>query len=213
MSALVGEIELRPESGFELSLRGYHRAQVDRYVATLQMRLTTLETELSSSRYREEQLTGRVDRLTGELEKCTCSEDQSTSRMLGGRIEQILRLAEEEAGEVRHQAQLLLERARGEADAIIAEARKHAEDAMRDFQSLLAQRRSEEARAEAARRMQWEARRQKQREEAEEILSSTRALTADGLTLTRRLLDVLAGQHATLTEELQSVEKTMANLS
>ena len=213
MSALVGEIELRPESGFELSLRGYHRAQVDRYVATLQMRLTTLETELASSRYREEQLTGRVDRLAGELQQCTCSEDQSTSRMLGGRIEQILRLAEEEAAEVRRQAQVLLERAQDEAEAIIAEARRNAEDAMRDFQSLLAQRRSEEARAEAARRMQWEARRQKQREEAELILESTRALTADGLTLSRRLLDVLASQHATLTEEVQAVEKTLANLS
>ncbi len=213
MSALVGEIELRPESGFELSLRGYHRAQVDRYVATLQMRLTTLETELASSRYREEQLTGRVDRLNGELQNCTCSEDQSTSRMLGGRIEQILRLAEEEAAELRRQSQLALERARDEADAIVAEARKHAEEAMRDFQSALAQRRSEEARAEAARRMQWEARRQRQREEAEEVLASTRALTADGLTLSRRLLDVLASQHATLTEEVQVVEKTLANLS
>jgi hypothetical protein len=213
MSALVGEIELRPESGFELSLRGYHRAQVDRYVATLQMRLTTLEAELSSSRYREEQLTGRVDRLIGELQQCTCSEDQSTSRMLGGRIEQILRLAEEEAAEVRKQAQVALEQAHDEAGAIVAEARRNAEDAMRDFQSLLAQRRSEEARAEAARRMQWEARRAKQREEAEEVLTSTRALTADGLTLTRRLLDVLSSQHATLTEEVQAVEKTLANLS
>src|SRR5262245_57664867 len=70
MSALVGEIELRPENGFELSLRGYHRAQVDRYVATLQMRLTTLETELASSRYREQQLAGRVERLATELEEC-----------------------------------------------------------------------------------------------------------------------------------------------
>jgi len=177
------------------------------------MRLTTLETELASSRYREEQLTGRVDRLTVELQKCTCSEDQSTSRMLGGRIEQILRLAEEEAAEVRKQAQVALEQAHDEAGAIVAEARRNAEDAMRDFQSLLAQRRSEEARAEAARRMQWEARRAKQREEAEEVLTSTRALTADGLTLTRRLLDVLSSQHATLTEEVQAVEKTLANLS
>jgi len=182
-------------------------------VATLQMRLTTLEAELSSSRYREEQLTGRVDRLIGELQQCTCSEDQSTSRMLGGRIEQILRLAEEEAAEVRKQAQVALEQAHDEAGAIVAEARRNAEDAMRDFQSLLAQRRSEEARAEAARRMQWEARRAKQREEAEEVLTSTRALTADGLTLTRRLLDVLSSQHATLTEEVQAVEKTLANLS
>jgi hypothetical protein len=213
MSALVGEIELRPESGFELSLRGYHRAQVDRYLATLQMRLTTLEAELASSRYREEQLTGRVDRLSGELQNCTCAEDPSTSRMLGGRIEQILRLAEEEAAEVREQGQLALQRARDEADAIIAEARGHAEEAMRDFQGILAQRRSEEARAEAARRMQWEARRQRQREEAEEVLASMRALTTEGLTLTRRLLDVLAGQHATLTEEVQAVEKTLANMS
>src|SRR4051812_4841911 len=45
MSAVVGEIELRADSGFELSLRGYHRVQVDRYIATVQMRLTTAETE------------------------------------------------------------------------------------------------------------------------------------------------------------------------
>jgi hypothetical protein len=213
MSALVGEIELRPESGFELSLRGYHRAQVDRYLATLQMRLTTAETELASSRYREQQLTGRIDRLGAELQKCTCAEDESTARMVGGRIQRMIQLAEEESTELRQQAEHDLQQARGQADAVIAEARLHAEEAMRDFQNVLAQRRSEEARAEAGRRMQWDARRQRQREEAEEVLANTRALSADGLALTRRLLDALAEQHATLCDEVQIAEKTLANLS
>src|SRR5258705_11508153 len=95
MSALVGEIELRPENGFELSLRGYHRAQVDRYIATMQMRLTTLETELASARYREQQLAGRVERLNTELRKCTCGDE--SSKAIGGRIQRMIELAEEEA--------------------------------------------------------------------------------------------------------------------
>jgi hypothetical protein len=209
MSALVGEIELRPDNGFELSLRGYHRAQVDRYVATLQMRLTTLETELASSRYREQQLAGRVDRLATELEEC----GQNGSRMIGSRIQKIIELAEEESQALREQAKGALDEAQADAEQLLADARRQAEEAMRDFQNALAQRRSEEARAEAARRMQWEARRQQQREAAEEVLTNARAVSADGLTLTRRLLDALAGQHATLAEEVRSVEKALANLS
>jgi len=209
MSALVGEIELRPDNGFELSLRGYHRAQVDRYVATLQMRLTTLETELASSRYREQQLAGRVDRLATELEEC----GQNGSRMIGSRIQKIIELAEEESQALRHQAKSILDQAQTDGEEVLADARRQAEEAMRDFQNALAQRRSEEARAEAARRMQWEARRQQQREATEEVLANARAVSADGLTLTRRLLDALAGQHATLAEEVRSVEKALANLS
>src|SRR5258705_3797886 len=148
MSALVGEIELRPENGFELSLGGYHRAQVDRYIATLQMRLTTLETELASARYREQQLAGRVERLNTELKQCTCGDDKS--KVVGGRIQRMIELAEEEAGALRAQAEQDLEKARTAGEAMLAEARKHAEDAMRDFQTVLAERRSEGARAEAA---------------------------------------------------------------
>jgi hypothetical protein len=211
MSTVVGEIELRPENGFELSLRGYHRAQVDRYIATLQMRLTTAETELASGRYREQQLAGRVERLNTELKQCTCADD--SSKVVGGRIQRMIELAEEEAGALRSQAQQDLERARAAGEAMLADARKHAEDAMRDFQTALSQRRAEEARAEAARRAQWDARRQRQREAAENLLATTRAVGSDSVQVTRRLLDALTAEHAKLLAEVEMAEKEMANLS
>ncbi|MEV0136592.1 hypothetical protein AB0H83_50230 [Dactylosporangium sp. NPDC050688] len=210
MSALVGEIELRGENGFELSLRGYHRAQVDRYIATLQMRLTTVETELASARYREQQLAGRVERLNTELRQCTCHDE--SSKVVGGRIHQMIELAEQEADALRRQAAEQLESARTAAEAMLADARKHAEDAIRDFQTALTQRRSEEARAEQARRMQWDARRQRQREAAENLLATTRSIGTDSLQTTKKLLDALSEQHAKLTAEVETAEKEMANL-
>ncbi|MEV4515836.1 hypothetical protein AB0K00_43635 [Dactylosporangium sp. NPDC049525] len=190
MSALVGEIELRGENGFELSLRGYHRAQVDRYVATLQMRLTTVETELASARYREQQLAGKVERLNTELRQCTCGDE--SSKAVGGRIQQMIELAEQEADALRKQAAEELDGARIAAEAMLADARKHAEDAIRDFQTALAQRRSEEARAEQSRRVQWDTRRQRQREAAENLLATTRSIGTEGLQTARRLLDALS---------------------
>jgi hypothetical protein len=211
MSALAGEIELRPENGFELSLRGYHRAQVDRYIATLQMRLTTLETELASVRYREQQLAGRVERLNTERRRCTCGDE--SSKVVGARIQQMIELAEEEAGALRAEAEQDLEKARAAGETMLADARKHAEDAMRDFQTALSQRRNEEARAEAARRAQWDARRQRQREAAENLLATTRSVGNDSLQVTRRLLDALTEEHAKLTAEVEMAEKELSNLS
>lgn len=211
MSALVGEIELRGENGFELSLRGYHRAQVDRYIATLQMRLTTVETELASARYREQQLAGRVERLNTELRQCTCHDE--SSKVVGGRIHQMIELAEQEADALRRQAAEQLDSARTAAEAMLADARKHAEDAIRDFQTALTQRRSEEARAEQSRRMQWDARRQRQREAAENLLATTRSIGTESLQTTKKLLDALSEQHAKLTAEVETAEKEMANLS
>jgi cell division septum initiation protein DivIVA len=210
MSALVGEIELRGENGFELSLRGYHRAQVDRYIATVQMRLTTVETELASARYREQQLAGKVERLNTELRQCTCGEE--SSKAVGGRIHQMIDLAEQEAADLRRQAAEELEAARAAGEAMLADARKHAEDAIRDFQTALAQRRSEEARAEQARRLQWDTRRQRQREAAENLLATTRSIGADSLQTTKRLLAALAEQHEKLTAEVETAEKEMADL-
>ena len=211
MSALVGEIELRGENGFELSLRGYHRAQVDRYVATLQMRLTTVETELASARYREQQLAGRVERLNTELRQCTCGDE--SSKVVGGRIQRMIELAEQEADALRQQAAEQLESAQTTGEAMLADARKHAEDAIRDFQSALILRRSEEARAEQARRMQWDARRQRQREAAENLLATTRSIGAESLQTTKKLLDAMSEQHAKLTVEVETAEKEMTNLS
>ncbi|WP_433056281.1 hypothetical protein [Dactylosporangium sp. CS-033363] len=211
MSAVVGEIELSPANGFELSLRGYHRAQVDRYIATLQMRLTTAETELAAARYREQQLGGRVERLGAELEQCRCADE--SSKMVGSRIQRIIELAEEEAGALRAQAQEDLESARAAGEVMLADARQHTEDVMRDFQTALSERRAEEARVEANRRAQWDARRQRQREAAENLLATTRSVGTDTVEVTRRLLDSLIAEHSKLLAEVETAEKEMVNLS
>jgi len=174
------------------------------------MRLTTVETELASARYREQQLAGRVERLNTELRQCTCGDE--SSKAVGGRIQQMIELAEQEADALRKQAADELDGARIAAEAMLADARKHAEDAIRDFQTALAQRRSEEARAEQSRRAQWDTRRQRQREAAENLLASTRSIGTESLQSSRRLLDALSEQHARLTAEVEAAEKEMANL-
>ena len=96
---------------------------------------------------------------------------------------------------------------------MLADARKHAEDAIRDFQSALAQRRSEEARAEQSRRVQWDTRRQRQREAAENLLATTRSSAPKACRPPGRLLDALSEQHTKLTAEVETAEKEMADLS
>jgi hypothetical protein len=56
-------------------------------------------------------------------------------------------------------------------------------------------------------------RRQRQREAAEDALANSRALSAEGLAIARRMLDALAVQHATLSEQVLGSDKELANLS
>jgi hypothetical protein len=70
----------------------------------------------------------------------------------------------------------------------------------------------EEARAEAARRMQWDQRAERQQLTAKEMLESARRLGNDAVLLVRRMAEHAAGQHGALLDEVRRVERAIAEL-
>lgn len=123
---------------FEDALFGYDRSQVDAYVtaavtrqhqlAAEVQRLSTVERELIAAR-------AEIARLTDEL---SAAEPHAT---IGPRLQRILRLAHEEAREVRVQAAEELRRARLDAQLTRASATRAAQEARRDFELALHERR------------------------------------------------------------------------
>lgn len=126
---------------FDVVVRGYARRQVDVYIRALQSAVTEL-------RGRVADLEDQASELRAQL-----AEHRNPSYSgLGSRAEKLLRLAEEEAEEVRERGR---EQAREEHDQIIGAARKQAEQilrtARRDGDRLQSEARKEHARVERRR--------------------------------------------------------------
>jgi hypothetical protein len=199
-------------AGFELTLRGYHRGQVDRYVTTCEVQLATLAEELSAAQRREQQLAGLLAQCKAELERRTPNTESPTSKLIGSRIERMIFLAEQEAAALREDAGREMEQARLAAAALLTDAQKHAQTVLQEFENALSARRVEEARAEAARRMQWDARAERQHAAARQMLDTARQLGVDAVTLVRRMAEQAAGQQDALLEEARKVERVIAEL-
>jgi hypothetical protein len=197
---------------FELTLRGYHRGQVDRYVTTCEVQLSALAEELSASHRRERQMSARLAQCTAELERCTCNTDTPASRVIGTRIQRMILLAEQESAALREQAARELEQARLGAAALLTDAQSHAQAVLHEFENALSARRVEEARAEAARRLQWDARAERQHAAVKEMLENARQLGAEAVALVRRMAEHAAGQQETLLDEARRVERAIAEL-
>jgi DivIVA domain-containing protein len=109
---------------FATVMRGYDRGQVDDYVARLNDFLADAEQRAQRAEGGVADLTTRVERLTEELRHAV--ERRQPNRAgapydgLGERIEQVLRLAGEEADNMREHAQ-------SEADAILTDAQRRRE--------------------------------------------------------------------------------------
>jgi hypothetical protein len=199
-------------SGFELTLRGYHRGQVDRFVTTCEVQLSALADELGAAHRREQQLSARLAHCTAELERCTCNTDAPASKVIGSRIQRMILLAEQEAAVLRDQAGREMEQARLAAAALLTDAQAHAQTVLHEFENALSARRVEEARAEAARRMQWDARADRQHAAVKEMLDNARQLGAEAVALVRRLAEHAAGQQGALLDEARRVERAIAEL-
>src|SRR5919202_1602971 len=111
---------------FETVIRGYHKRQVEDYIAWLQEQVSAVKAELTAAR--RELAVAREDLVTtkAQLQSRPAHEEISL------RMAQILRLAEEEEKQERDaaakQAGGVLEQARGEARASVEAARKAAEE-------------------------------------------------------------------------------------
>jgi cell division septum initiation protein DivIVA len=206
-STLAPEIGLRPLPGFELALRGYHRGQVDRFAARADARLAAIAAELALARQRTSDLAQQVDRLSANLAKCTCDATTPQSRVVGARIEEVFRLAEEEAEGLRLGAERESEQLRLAAAQLLADAEENARTATQDFEEALAVRRAKEDRVLAERQAESE----QYLADARSLLHRARGLSADALNTIRGLLATVEDQHEVLAEEAESMDRAHAS--
>lgn len=126
---------------FDVVVRGYARRQVDVYIRALQTAVTKLRGRVAD-----------LEQQASELQAELAEHRNPSYSGLGSRAAKLLRLAEEEAEEVRERGR---EQARAEHDQIIAAARKQAEQilrtARRDGDQLQSEARKEHVRVERRR--------------------------------------------------------------
>jgi cell division septum initiation protein DivIVA len=161
------------EPSFDVSFKGYDKRQVDRYVTQVESELATLAAERDQAIAQMQALAGQVQQLQVELSDLSrrAVPSRVSFRHLGGRVEQILTMAEEQAADLINTAQQEVNDQRAEAERLLADARERTALAVRDFDLALASRRKEEMRVDEQRRAQVAEEAQRLRAEAREVLS------------------------------------------
>ncbi|MEN3308239.1 MAG: hypothetical protein V7603_4441 [Micromonosporaceae bacterium] len=140
---------------FEVTLRGYEKRQVDRYVSRVDSEILTLATERDRALQQIQGMAAQVKQLQAELtalRERPAPVDRASFRDLGPMVDQILNLAEKQAETITSAA---AQRAAGHeagAERVLAEAREHAATTLRDLEAELAARRTEEEQADERRR-------------------------------------------------------------
>lgn len=113
-----------PDQAFDTVLRGYERRQVDDFVGRLKDEITQLKDDLSEAQRKRRLANEHAEATERELRevraKSAHSEPRSVEDSFGYRAEKLLRIAEQEAAEVRTHASR-------ESAAIIEQARTEAE--------------------------------------------------------------------------------------
>jgi hypothetical protein len=125
-----------PDQPFDTVLRGYERRQVDEFVSRLKGELAQLKDELTDAQRKRRLANEHAEATERELRdlraKSAHSEPRSVEDSFGYRAEKLLRIAEQEAAEVRTHASR-------ESAAIIEQARTEAEKHRHEVeQSLIA---------------------------------------------------------------------------
>lgn len=139
-------IPVTERADFEVVREGYDRGQVDQYVDEIIELLKRLIEEAESTyavRMELDAAQQEISRLRRHLE------GRPAVFRTTGRIEQMLRLAEQEAADIVAQARRDCEQAHRDADAIRAQAHDDACAARRDFETALHARRMRERRVDA----------------------------------------------------------------
>jgi DivIVA domain-containing protein len=120
---------------FASVMRGYDRGQVDDYVSRLIDFLSDAESRADRAEATVTELSRRVERLTAELRTANERRNEPTPEQpfqgLGERIEAMLRLAAEEADDIRRQGH-------ADADEMMADARRRRHDEVSQAERELA---------------------------------------------------------------------------
>jgi cell division septum initiation protein DivIVA len=178
--------EQHPSVPFDVALRGYDRDQVDAHLASLDSEFSSVLSERDRLATQVRQLKGRVEELHLQPggPDGVGSEHATGSSLdgFGARVEKILRIAEDEAAEVREETRAQVERERQDAAKKIGEIREAAERDASLHRRKIEQEANQlldKARQEAARvRAEAEAHAGSTREEASGHLEAVRARAA-----------------------------------
>lgn len=108
------------QTGFDIALRGYDRAQVDGYVARVEHAMAALVARADAAERRIADLAEALNAANADRLRLRAERSPAPEVRLGARLEQIMRLAEEQAEEIEAAA-------RDRAREIVADAEREAD--------------------------------------------------------------------------------------
>ncbi len=142
--AIRDDLASRPT--FEVTLRGYERKQVDRYVEQLDGQLSTVSAERDRALGRARELTAKLQAAQAEvadLRQRPAQLDKATFQDVGPMVGQILDLAEKQAAAIIDTHTQRANKLQAEAEKTLANARERTVKALADLEEELAARRAE----------------------------------------------------------------------
>ena len=144
-----------PRPGFELVRRGYDKQQVDQYVARVDSEFSALAAEHERAVRQLQELSGHMQQMQAELAEAQQRPtrlDRASFRHLGPMVSQIIEDAEKQAEVIATAAQEQANERGAQADKVLAEAREHAAQSLRELEAEMAKRRADEEKAHEQRR-------------------------------------------------------------
>ena len=181
---------------FDTVLRGYERRQVDEYVAKAKDEVSKLKEELAEAQRKRRLANEHAEATERELRdvraKSAHSEPRSVEDSFGYRAEKLLRIAEQEAAEVRTHASR-------ESAAIIEQARTEAEKHRHEVEQQLISRAAQLDQAAARRAVELQEREQ----QISDQLEATRAETEQLHAAATRAADRLRQESEAKAEEIR----------
>jgi hypothetical protein len=189
-------------SAFDTSLRGYERRQVDEYVARQRNEMTTLRAGLAEAERQRRLATEHAEATEEENRRLRATagrETQPAEEGFGFRAEKLLRLAEQEAAEVRA-------RTRQESAALLEQTRAEAEKHRHEVEQSLITRAAQLDQAAARRAVELQEREQ----QIADQLEATRAETEQLHAAATRAADRLRQESEAKADEIRVRAETAA---
>jgi peptidoglycan DL-endopeptidase RipA len=137
--------EANSRQSFEVALRGYDKRQVDQYVSQVDSEMTKLAAERGRAFDEIKNLTAHLQQQQAELialRERPVQIDRASFRDLGPMVDQMLALAEKQAGAILSTATQRAGNREAEADKTLSEAREQAAQMLRGLEGQLAARRT-----------------------------------------------------------------------
>src|SRR5262245_11636970 len=131
--------------GFDVGLRGYDKTQVDQYFARVHSELSALAADRQRARSDVAQLTEQVRRLAAELNEIKSRPtevDKATFSDLGPMVNQMLVLAEKQAGEIMTAANQRAASREAEAEKTLTDAQERSAQIISEFDAQMSARRA-----------------------------------------------------------------------